>query len=145
MNFESAFLFSSGFFFFCIPYNLYELPLDYSSKKLTARPSTMVVTRHSTDLRTQPLIDPPRKRTKYTLEDIISQGINSTTCLNQVSACLLGTCFSRLRPEIWFTILPPRDENERDICYGTKQNWTNILSILIHTGILKKCDIKRTI
>ena len=131
MHFASDFLFSTRFSFLCLPYNLYELLLDHSSKKLIARPSTTVVTRRSTDQRTQPLIDPPRKRTKYTLEDIISQGINSTTCLNQVSACLLGTCFSRLRPEIWFTILPPRDENERDICYGLINYFKTILGIMV--------------
>ena len=103
----------------------------------------MVGTRRSAAMNTQSSLDPARKRNKRMPENTISGGIQRRLCIAQISANLLSTCFSRLNPHIWYSVLPSND-GIADISSETRQKWENILPLLIHSHLLKKdveCDV----
>ena len=97
----------------------------------------MRITRRSADMNTNSIHDPPRKRNNYLPMDTISKGNLATRCIGQVSSDLLNTCFSIIRPNIWYSVIP-LDNETSDISSGIRQKWEDILPLLIHTGLIKK-------
>ena len=97
----------------------------------------MVGTRRSTEMKTPSQRVPSRKRYKHTPMVTPSEGNALGECVDQVSNDLLITCFSQMRPHIWYSVLPSNDGNT-DISSGTRQRWDHMLPILKHIGLLQE-------
>ena len=99
--------------------------------------STMVGTRRSNPANTPSQFRPPRKRNNYTPTGTISRGTEPGPCLGQLSRDLLDASFMRMRPHIWYSILPSEDGRD-DISSGTRQRWEYLLPLLIHASLIQK-------
>ena len=97
----------------------------------------MVGTRRSNSANTPSQFRPPRKRNNYTPPGTISRGTEPGPCLDQLSRDLLDASFMRMRPHIWYSILPSEDGRD-DIYSGTRQRWEYLLPLLIHASLIQK-------
>ena len=108
----------------------------YPTNIPSKNPSTMVGTRRSTEMKTPSQRVPSRKRYKHTPMVTPSEGNALGECVDQVSNDLLITCFSQMRPHIWYSVLPSNDGNT-DISSGTRQRWDHMLPLLNHINQLQ--------
>ena len=97
-----------------------------------------VVTRRSTNMRTESQLEPSRKRSKMITKNLISAGLQPSLCVGQISLDLLQASILRMRTQIWYSVLPSINEKIYDISQGTKQSWDSLFVLLVHCGLLLK-------
>ena len=97
----------------------------------------MRVSRRSTNMRTLSGEVSARKRNNYLPPDTTTSGRLTKQCIAEVSGDLLTAVFERIRPNIWYSVVPSDGQNA-DISSGTRQRWEFILPLLLHYGLLEQ-------
>ena len=97
----------------------------------------MLVKRRSTEINTPPTRVYSRRRVDNSIIELPSKIIPPTKSVGLVSRELLVTSFLQIRRNIWYSVVPETDETS-DISSGIRQTWADIMSLLIHCGLIKK-------
>ena len=97
----------------------------------------MKVSKRRTGVISSPIRDRSRRRVNDPAIDLQSEGSPLTKCIGLVSRDLLVTSFLQIRPNIWYLVVPEKDETS-DISTGMRQIWADIMSLLIYCGLIKK-------
>ena len=97
----------------------------------------MRVSRRSTVMRTSSGEASARKRNKYPPLDTITNGRLTKRCNSEITGDLLTAVFERMRPNIWYCVVPSDGQNA-SISSGTRQRWEYILPLLLHYGLLEQ-------
>ena len=97
----------------------------------------MKVSKRRTGVISSPIRDRSRRRVNDPAIDLQSEGNPLTECIGLVSRDLLVTSFLQIRRNIWYSVVPENDETS-NISTGMRQIWDDIMSLLIHCGLIKK-------
>ena len=96
----------------------------------------MMQLRRSRRNKSKPLLVSSRISTRNKRMKIGSQGYEEKLTSKEKSVALLSGCFQNMCPRVWYRILPEEDENDH-ICSGFGQEWSNVLPLLVDSGLLK--------
>ena len=97
----------------------------------------MLVKRRSAEVNTPPIRDYFRRRADNSINELPSKIIPPTKSIGLDSRELLVTSFLQIRRNIWYLVVPETDETS-NISSGIRQTWADIMSLLIHCGLIKK-------
>ena len=97
----------------------------------------MKVSKRRTGVNLSPIYVASHRRVNDPAIDLKSEEIPLTKCIGLVSRDLLVTSFSLIRPNIWYSVVPENDDTS-NISSRIRQTWANIMSVLIHCGLIKK-------
>ena len=97
----------------------------------------MLVTRRRAAVNSQQMPGPFRRRLNNPSTDTHEKKTEHPMCIGSVSRHLLVSSFLRIRRNIWYSIVPEFDETA-DISSGIRQSWDDLMSLLLHCGLIKK-------
>ena len=102
----------------------------------------MKVSRRSARRGTSPRFLPACKQNNNVSKSNTSQRQELKECSRSISHDLFNSCFRRMRPHFWYSILPSEGGND-DISSCSRQRWDYLLPIIIHIGLLTKNENAR--
>ena len=104
----------------------------------------MLVKRRRAAINLPPMRSPFRRRVDNHTIELLSKGTDITRSIGLDSRDLLSTSFLQICRNILYSVVPEDDETS-DISNGTRQMWDDIMSLLIHCGLIKKQHEKQWI